>query len=509
MAGLVNSAFVLADNVTTETELPVRSRKFVSVVDLNQGSYSANQIIFQTDSISAASQWVNWKESYLVLPIQIETEVTKALSSVLPTDIPMVAFKESVLSLIHSVEVFVNGTAIQSQTQKHHQHMHWRYLTEFSKDDLEVLAPTIGYVDQTGHVCGLTGATGLVDTTNVVPGMLSVYNTLASNIIDQNRLTSLAHSTIEVNGLKQTVQFNLTIPLTHLAQSIESLPMTRGMLMRIQIATHANNSLQLKLVGATALNAHPAASYQIQTPYGYYPYKLNLQTLTGDADEFLKITSKIGNSMNRQCYLRIAQYDLNAEYEAQYLKQNIRFCKYQDMFTVLSLRNVAAGAMVSNFMVSNGLAHVRSMLIVPKLSKDLNKIDIDLSPVWNGRCLPYGFVSNLQISISGQPLFAAPIQYSYEHFMEQTRLSCGKETNANPLHIFGLKSGLMNQTDFNSTSYMIYVDLSQKHDAEDSIAKSIYITSMVNATKVTVDYEIYVWYDRSFSVDTSVGTLVV
>ena len=73
----------------------------------------------------------------------------------------------------------------------------------------------------------------------------------------------------------------------------------------------------------------------------------------------------------------------------------------------------------------------------------------------------------------------------------------------------GLSSGLLSQSDFENGYGFVYVDLSRKiSQASDDISRSIQVVGL-NSSAVMMDYYCIIGYERSITLITSTGSLVI
>ena len=73
----------------------------------------------------------------------------------------------------------------------------------------------------------------------------------------------------------------------------------------------------------------------------------------------------------------------------------------------------------------------------------------------------------------------------------------------------GLSSGILSQSDFENGYGFVYVDLSRNiSQASDDTSRSIQVVGL-NSSAVMVDYYCIVGYERSITLSTSTGSLVI
>jgi hypothetical protein len=137
------------------------------------------------------------------------------------------------------------------------------------------------------------------------------------------------------------------------------------------------------------------------------------------------------------CELHVPVYDLKPAIESRYLSMGQKKVVYNEtIMTVLT--NKAAGSYF-NDLLTNGLDHMKRIIIMPTISKDgtgndnrngTAKVDPHLSPFDTvpSTCSPY-ILENFQVQISNQNVYANPINYSYDHFLQEMNGKYGLESS--------------------------------------------------------------------------------
>ena len=118
-------------------------------------------------------------------------------------------------------------------------------------------------------------------------------------------------------------------------------------------------------------------------------------------------------------------------------------------------------------------------------------------------CCLHASVRQFQCKLGGQQIFPQPLDYSYDHFINEVSKAnsiCGALES-------GLSSGLVGGKDYITNSGFIYVDLSRQI-ADDVVQKSIEV-SFVNNTLVNMDYLTFVGISEYKDIDCESGLIVV
>jgi hypothetical protein len=120
-------------------------------------------------------------------------------------------------------------------------------------------------------------------------------------------------------------------------------------------------------------------------------------------------------------------------------------------------------------------------------------------------CLPLHAISNFNVLVSGSAIYQSNYQYKFEHWLQEIRGS-----NAiNGGVTLAMSSGLLSQTDYESSYGFIYVDLSRKSgQAQDDVGRSIQV-QLTNVGPTAVEYIWIIGYEREITISTSTGALVI
>jgi len=166
---------------------------------------------------------------------------------------------------------------------------------------------------------------------------------------------------------------------------------------------------------------------------------------------------------------------------------------------------IAAGGSLNSFLVTNGLSRIRSILIVPiGLNAGVPNQLVNPFSSAPSTTAPYSYLTNFNVSIAGSPHYTQSQYYTYEMFQQEI-LQRGLNSNLE----LGLGSGLISQTEWNAGYRYVYVDLSRKQSqGSDDVSKSIYIDG-VNSSSVSIQYHIFVKYQKQVQIDPSTGQLII
>lgn len=146
------SADLVVYNQSVE-EMPSSSvmldKKWLSVLDQNNGSYSSGQSTLETTALSTSDRMMNYREAYLAIPLIMtagnNTSSNTAGMANADDKSKLMGLKNSYTSLIHSMSVDLNGTNIIQQTPFSEFYNAFCLMTSFSWDDVKTQGSTIGF----------------------------------------------------------------------------------------------------------------------------------------------------------------------------------------------------------------------------------------------------------------------------------------------------------------------------------------------------------------------------
>lgn len=124
-------------------------KKWLQVLDQNNGSYSSGQSTLETTSLSTSDRFMNYREAYLSVPLVItvgnNTNVNTSGLADATNKSKLVGLKNSYTSLIHSFSCDLNGTNIIQNTPFSEFYNAFQLMTSLSWDDVKTQGATIGF----------------------------------------------------------------------------------------------------------------------------------------------------------------------------------------------------------------------------------------------------------------------------------------------------------------------------------------------------------------------------
>ena len=96
-----------------DTEFLFSDKQMVYIPDSNNGSYPNSQVIFDGSSLSNSGKFVDWKQSFLTVPLVLNVSSTGGAFSTANVENAFCAsLKSSTLQLIHSIGVEITNNSV-------------------------------------------------------------------------------------------------------------------------------------------------------------------------------------------------------------------------------------------------------------------------------------------------------------------------------------------------------------------------------------------------------------
>ena len=252
------------------------------------------------------------------------------------------------------------------------------------------------------------------------------------------------------------------------------------------------------------------------------------------------ITGITTSNMSQSVYLYIPAYTFNPVFEQAYLSSPVKQIKYTDVYQyqVLSV----SGGNTFNNLLTNGIANVKSVLILPFFSANANTTSItpvqaglgtgvylaavgsavlgsvnnntgflNGTPVWQspfdtagtGTTSPMCWLSNFNIQVSGQNAIYNTQRYNFEQFNNQLY----GQNAVNGGLTDGITSGLIDRQKFDMCYSYYYVNVERMLPVEMSVPKSIQILGQ-NLSSKALDLYCFIEYGVEVSIDVLTGARV-
>jgi hypothetical protein len=317
---------------------------------------------------------------------------------------------------------------------------------------------------------------------------------------------------------------NMLMLASNHADNVLVNPVTAGGVASVGFATSstyngATNLLNLSQITTNAAvannNAYVEKTYIINLSVGAQCLDANITALPGWGQNFT-------GRLSRSIYLYIPAYTFNPTFEQAYLSSPVKEIKYTDVYQYQVL-NVESGGVFNN-LLTNGIANVKSVLILPYYNPsngaptqvrtaqiNPNSGFIQGVPVWQspfdpagcGPTSPLCHFTNFNVQVSGQNAIYNLQKYTFEQFNNQLY----GQNAVNGGLTDGITSGLINRQNFDLEYCYYYVNIERMLPVEQAVPKSVQILGQ-NMSSKAVDLYCFIEYGNVVSIDAMTGARV-
>ena len=475
-------------------------------------------------------------------------------------------------SVIHSLTLDYNGTTIIQQTPLIGLWNTFKLMTSLSYSDILSQGQTIGFYPDTASSFQLLTSNTVDGTTGSVAnnrnfstvmtvsgafsqganwnmglrerqswwnfdadGLSSLGGVAKSNILSASKLNALWKSYIfqkqnssgSVNGVFQ-VAITGIVYLKHLHSFFERVQLLKGVFMKLTL-----NLNQSSVSYTSTTSTLVISNLVVNSPLGgVNPLMIASQATsnggvsTGSAGTVnmtvsLAVGKTVLNStqsslsgvlsspLGASIILNVPAYSFNPVFESAYLSNPIKKVVYEDVYQYQIVNQIGAGANYNN-LITNGIANIKSVLVLPFYSQtsvlgsaSCIPIQNPFDPAGGGTTSPLCLMSQFNIQISGQNAIYNTERYSIDQFCNQLY----GQNAVNGGMTDGLTSGLVGRDDFESSYCYYYVNVGRMLPVEESVPKSVNIIG-TNGTLSAIDLYVFVSYGVSVDIDILTGARV-
>lgn len=252
-------------------------------------------------------------------------------------------------------------------------------------------------------------------------------------------------------------------------------------------------------------------------------YRLNISVGARCLDSELSGSKILDGTLSKSIYLYIPSYTFNPVFEQAYLSSPVKQIKYTDVYQYQVL-NVASGSNFNN-LLTNGIANVKSVLILPFYSTNAVTTSTNTSgiacndntgfrqgvpvfqspydPAGTGPTSPMCWITNFNVQVSGQNAIYNLEKYNFEQFNNQLY----GQNAVNGGLTDGITSGLIDRQAFDMEYSYYYVNVERMLPVEMSVPKSIQILGQ-NMSAKALDLYCFIEYGVEISIDALTGARV-
>jgi hypothetical protein len=229
-------------------------------------------------------------------------------------------------------------------------------------------------------------------------------------------------------------------------------------------------------------------------------------------------TGQLGQSVQ----LVLPAYTMNPVFESAYITNPIKNIKYIDYFQYSTA--VASAGNNFNFLITNGIAGLREIVIFPFLAANqisngtfatgypwpskgttsYTQYQNPFDSCGGGTMLPLSMMTQFNVLLSGQNISYSTIRYSYEEYIQQFY---GRSGAVNAGLTDGITSGLIDEHMWEMGYGAYYLDLSRMMAVEDSVPKSVSIQGTTK-NNFQIQFVVFLGFEVSIGIDVITGARV-
>lgn len=543
-------------------------KDWINILDNQNGSYNGNQSVIDTSQLSNSNKYMNYREAYLTVPLLLTA--TSPLDAGANLFLPNTAgtsadyvfgLRNWYGSIIHSMTLDLNGTTIIQQTPYAGMWNTFKLMTSLSLDDLKTQGSAIGFYPDTADAVGVNAANsraGLANSTvnnspvgafDVVGGAFNpagtfnegllrrqqswnfdrdgvssggaTFGTLVTdtnlNLLWKSYIFTKQNATAADAGVFQ-VAITAIIKLKHLHSFFDRIPLAKGLFFKMTLNLN-QSSVDLTTGAASVITA-----CSVNSPLGgVSPIMVCADGVAASLppNKTLTVSVAVGGSvlnstqrnvvgaadspLGRNIILNVPAYTFAPTYESAYLEAAVKKIDYCDIYQYQVL-NVARNGVV-NQLISNGIAGVKSVLVLPFYTAAANggiqPIQSPFEGAGAGATSPLCLLTSFNVQLSGQNQIYNTQRYAYEQFQNQLyghgAVSSGM--------MDGLTSGLVGKSEFEKCYNYYYVACDYGLPVEKDVPKSVNILG-TNTSERAIDLFVFVEYETSVSIDILTGSRI-
>ena len=241
-------------------------------------------------------------------------------------------------------------------------------------------------------------------------------------------------------------------------------------------------------------------------------YNLSVGNKCLDQAQVSSGTGVIPGTLAQSIFLYVPAYTFNPTFEEAYLASPTKTIVYTDIYQFQTA--VAPTGTAYNFLITNGIANVKSVLVLPffdnitegagnGVAQTTPPYQSPFDPAGCGPTSPLVSQTNFNVVVAGQNMIYNTQKYSYEQYINQLQ-GCNS-VNANLVN--GITSSMISQADFENSYQYYYVNTARMLPVDEAVPKSVQIQGQ-NLSKRTVRFVVFIEYGVQVSVDVLTGSRV-
>ena len=310
----MSDSIVFEESIASEVSVSeFVDKQYLYVNDNNNGSYSS-QVVLDTTSLSNSGSYLNWSESFILLPLQLQLDFTQSLGNI-ATTVPLdyvAALKSGYWNMIHSMTVEMNNSNVISQTPFTNVFCNFKNITSWSQEDLKNWSDVTGFCPDSSKSWAYQSAFPAVGS-QLAPSGTGLSNNRNAPIVSIAVLTVTgAAGAITANSVSYNTSTRATQISTNITQAWNEGLFCRQSAINYNPATVAASTSQGLLMAAAQCDA-VFRSYSVANVINRRVFLIDaIIRLKDVADFFGKTPLMKGATMRiflntNQCYFQVTQ----------------------------------------------------------------------------------------------------------------------------------------------------------------------------------------------------------
>lgn len=327
------------------------------------------------------------------------------------------------------------------------------------------------------------------------------------------------HSFFNMIPLLKGVFMKMTMNLNNASVGI-TLDNNKGITFAPAPSVPVGGINPIMIPGGTTITPGMAGGLSSLTATATYIYDLSVGATALSQNIKSIANTQIGIApLSKSVYLYVPAYTFNPVFEQAYLSSGVKQIKYTDIYQYQVLGIVGNGAGLFNNLITNGIANIKSVLIIPFFSTSgdttgsntgmgttgigIPVFQSPFDPAGTGLTSPLCHFTNFNVQISGQNAIYNTQRYTFEQFNNQLY----GQNAVNGGMVDGLTSGLIDYMGFQMSACYYYVNVERMLPVEQSVPKSIQIMG-TSLSQKTLDLWVFVEYGVEINIDPITGARV-
>lgn len=295
-------------------------------------------------------------------------------------------------------------------------------------------------------------------------------------------------------------------------QCVQQLRLTiaGGALTATEITNTQSNGICPFMIASSTPNGgfEPIVGACIAQGDGQYEFEVALSIGKDSYGNSTYSTNTSGSMSNCEIFLPVYKFkpDMEVEYLSNNTFKHITYSDYQLYNVALTANNGLASL---NSVISNGTDNLVRLWVLPYarntyLGNGINKQTELASPFSSapGTTLPWAQFTNFNVFVSGKALFNEPINYTFQHFLDEASGNVSLNAGLDCM----LTSGLVDQTRWTQSPF-ICLDISRRLDSERLSPKQIQLQCNILTKMDEIELFIYLESARHITLDTASGQI--